>query len=300
MKNIKQHKFPIMHPLSSAPSRAALDPVLFEKHVRLALEEDLGQAGDITSDSIFNAEQASFASIGARKSGVIAGLDVMKKVFEIIDPDVTIELQCQDGEKIEPGQKLALLRGATRSILRGERVALNYMGHLSGIATLTSQLVECVSHTKARVTCTRKTLPGLRYLEKYAVRMGGGFNHRFGLFDAVLIKDNHIAACGGDIQHAVSLCREKLGHMVKIGVEADRLDQIEDIIAAGADSILLDNMNNTDLRRAVKTINGRIVTEASGGVRLENIGAIAESGVDYISCGFITHSAPNLDLGLDF
>ena len=217
----------------------------------------------------------------------------------MVDPSLTFETARGDGSAVETGEVLATVSGAARAILTGERVALNFLGHLSGVATATAQLVEAVKHTKARIVCTRKTLPNLRILQKYAVRCGGGFNHRFGLDDAVLVKDNHIAAAGG-IGPALKRVRASLGHMVKIEIEVDTLTQLEEALSLGADTILLDNMSLEDLRQAVALAKGRAVLEASGNVTLETVRAIAETGVDYISSGAITHSAANLDIGLDF
>jgi nicotinate-nucleotide pyrophosphorylase (carboxylating) len=259
----------------------------------------MGRAGDVTSELIIPAGQKAVAKLAARKKGHIAGLNAAEIAFKLIDPAVQFDIGRPDGSAVEAGVTLATIHGPARAILTGERVALNFLGHLSGVATATARLVEAVSHTKARIVCTRKTLPNLRILQKYAVRCGGGFNHRFGLDDAVLIKDNHIAAAGG-IAPALERVRSGLGHMVKIEIEVDTLKQLEEALSLHADTVLLDNMSLEDLRRAVAMAKGRAVLEASGNVTLETVRAIAETGVDYISSGAITHSAVNLDIGLDF
>jgi len=276
------------------PSRLLIEP-----QIRAALEEDMGRAGDVTSELILPADQKVIAKLVARKKGRIAGLNAAEIAFQLIDPSLRFEIAKPDGSAVETGETLAAISGPARAILTGERVALNFLGHLSGVATATAKLVEAVSHTKARIVCTRKTLPNLRILQKYAVRCGGGFNHRLGLDDAVLIKDNHIAAAGG-IKPALERVRGGLGHMVKIEIEVDTLAQLEEALTLQADTVLLDNMPLDDLRRAVVMAKGYAVLEASGNVTLETVRAIAETGVDYISSGAITHSAANLDIGLDF
>ena len=273
--------------------------LLIDPQVRAALEEDLGRAGDITSDLTIPADKQASARLVARKAGRIAGLICAEAAFRLVDPSVRFDVSAPDGSEVTAGALLATISGPARSILTAERVALNFLGPLSGTATLTAALVKAVEGTKARIVCTRKTLPGLRSLQKYAVRCGGGFNHRFGLDDAAMIKDNHIQAAGG-ITQAVARLRAGLGHMVKIEVEVDRLEQLEEALAQGVDTILLDNMALDDLRRAVVLAKGKAVLEASGNVTLQTVRAIAETGVDYISSGAITHSAPNLDIGLDF
>ena len=273
--------------------------MLIEPQIRAALEEDLGRAGDITSDLTIPADQKAEARLVARKRGCIAGLIAADMAFRLIDPSLAFDVTAPDGSAVEPGALLATVRGPARAILTGERVALNFAGHLSGVATATAALVEAVKGTGARIVCTRKTLPNLRTLQKYAVRCGGGFNHRFGLDDAVLIKDNHIAAAGG-IAPVLRRVRAGLGHMAKIEIEVDTLAQLEEALSLGADTILLDNMTPDDLRRAVLLTKRRAVLEASGNVTLQTVRAIAETGVDYISSGAITHSAVNLDIGLDF
>jgi nicotinate-nucleotide pyrophosphorylase (carboxylating) len=287
------------------PSDAALDftrppsALLVEPAVRRALEEDLGRAGDITSDLTIPASQRATAKLVARKPGRIAGLVAAEAAFRLVDPSITFQVALPDGSDATPGALLATVEGSARAILTAERVALNFLGHLSGVATATHALVKAVEGTRARIVCTRKTLPGLRALQKYAVRCGGGFNHRFGLDDAAMIKDNHLAAAGG-ISPAVQRLRDGLGHMVKIELEVDTLAQLEEALALGVDTILLDNMSLEHLRRAVAMTAGRATLEASGNVTLATVRAIAETGVDYISSGAITHSAPNLDIGLDF
>jgi nicotinate-nucleotide pyrophosphorylase (carboxylating) len=274
-------------------------PLIFEPIVRHALEEDLGRAGDITSELTVPAETRARAHLVARKGGTIAGLLAAECAFRLVDPLLSFTCEIPDGSTADAGMVLAVITGPARSVLTGERVALNFAGRLSGVATATAALVDAVAGTKARIVCTRKTTPGLRVLEKYAVRCGGGFNHRFGLDDAVLIKDNHIVAAGG-IRAAVERVRTGIAHMTKIEVEVDRLDQLEEALSLGVDTILLDNMPPETLTRAVAMAAGRAVLEASGNVSLATVRAIAETGVDYISSGAITHSAPCLDLALDF
>jgi len=273
--------------------------LLIEPQIRAALEEDLGRAGDITSDLTIPADKQATAKLVARKPGRVAGLICAEAAFRLVDASMAFEVALPDGSDAAAGSVLATVSGPARGILTAERVALNFLGPLSGTATLTAALVKAVEGTKARIVCTRKTLPGLRTLQKYAVRCGGGFNHRFGLDDAAMIKDNHVQAAGG-IAPAIARLRAGLGHMVKIEVEVDRLEQLEEALVNGVDTILLDNMSLNDMRRAVALANGRAVLEASGNVTLETVRAIAETGVDYISSGAITHSAPNLDIGLDF
>ncbi|GAA0537510.1 nicotinate-nucleotide pyrophosphorylase (carboxylating) [Rhizomicrobium palustre] len=273
--------------------------LLIEPLVRRALEEDLGRAGDLTSDLILPPGQQGMAALVARREGVISGLQVAALAFGLVDSALSVRQEAQDGDKVPAGTRLMVLEGAARSLLTGERVALNFVGHLSGVATATRALVDAVAGTKARIVCTRKTTPGLRVLEKYAVRCGGGFNHRFGLDDAIMIKDNHIAAAGG-ITAAVERARAGIGHMLKIEVEVDTLTQLEEALSLGIDTILLDNMPPAMLREAVALNNGRATLEASGNVTLSTVRAIAESGVDYISSGALTHSVANLDVALDF
>ena len=273
--------------------------LLVEPVIRAALEEDLGRAGDITSAlTIADGTQAT-ARLVARKPGHICGLNCAEAAFRLVDPSLGFTPAIADGDAVTAGALLATIAGPARSLLTGERVALNFLGHLSGVATATAALVKAVEGTRARIVCTRKTIPGLRALQKYAVRCGGGFNHRFGLDDAVLVKDNHIAAAGG-IAPALSRLRAGLGHMVRIEVEVDTLAQLEEALTYAVDVVLLDNMSPEMLARAVALTKGRAVLEASGNVTLATVRAIAQTGVDYISAGAITHSAPNLDIGLDF
>jgi nicotinate-nucleotide pyrophosphorylase (carboxylating) len=281
-------------PFTHPPHALLVEPI-----VRHALEEDLGRAGDITSELIIPADQSASATLVARRAGTIAGLIATQCAFRLVDPSLTFSVEVPDGSQASVGTALATIEGAARAILTAERVALNFAGHLSGVATATRALVEAAKGTKARIVCTRKTTPGLRVLEKYAVRCGGGFNHRFGLDDAVLIKDNHIAAAGG-ITPAVERARAGTAHMVKIEVEVDTLAQLEEALGIGVDTILLDNMSIEALRQAVALAKGRVVLEASGNITLETVAAVAATGVDYISSGAITHSAPNLDVALDF
>jgi nicotinate-nucleotide pyrophosphorylase (carboxylating) len=283
----------------SAAFEDRLPGFLVYRAVAAALAEDLGDAGDITTDTIVPADSISAARIVARKAGVIAGLPLAEAAFRALDPDVHFETIVADGTTVAPGTSVAALRGRTRALLSAERVALNFMGRLSGIATLTATYVDAVKGTAARIVCTRKTTPGLRALEKYAVRAGGGGNHRFGLYDAVLVKDNHIAAAGG-IAPALERLFAGKRHMVKVEVEVDTLAQLDEALRFPIDAVLLDNMDAGTLREAVRRVGGRALTEASGGVNLETVRRIAESGVDLISVGALTHSAPNLDLGLDW
>ena len=266
--------------------------------IRAALAEDVGD-GDVTSEFFVPRDAMSVARIVAREPGIAAGGHVAAQVFLEVDARLTVKTEKEDGAPFAQGEVLLTVAGPTESILTGERVALNFAGHLSGVATATAALVAAVKGTGARIVCTRKTLPNLRILQKYAVRCGGGFNHRFGLDDAVLIKDNHIAAAGG-IAPVLERVRAGLGHMAKIEIEVDTLAQLEEALSLGADTILLDNMTPDDLRRAVLLTKRRAVLEASGNVTLQTVRAIAETGVDYISSGAITHSVVNLDIGLDF
>ena len=275
-----------------------LNPLLVEDAVRAALLEDLGHAGDITTNATIPAMKQARAVIAARQPGIVAGLDLAKAAFRLLDPALSFETRIADGTAVTPGAILATIEGPARALLSAERVALNFLGRLSGIATLTSRYVAAVAHTKVRIVCTRKTTPGLRTFEKYSVLCGGGFNHRFGLDDAILIKDNHIAVAGGIIP-ALRAVKAAIGHLVKIEIEVDTLDQLDEVLTEGADVVLLDNMTPARLREAVARVKGRLLTEASGGVTLETVAAIAESGVDMISVGALTHSAQVLDVGLD-
>ena len=275
-----------------------LHPLTYEPIVRAALAEDLGRAGDITTDSIVPADAVATARVAARKDGRVAGLEVALSAFRTLDPAAELRMEHGDGADVAPGATIATVTARARALLTAERTALNLLGRLSGIATATRALVREVEGTRARIVCTRKTTPGLRVLEKQAVRLGGGFNHRFGLDDAVLVKDNHIAVAGG-IRPAVERVRAAIGHMVKVEVEVDTLAQLEELLTLPVDVVLLDNMDPQTLRRAVAMVDGRMVTEASGNVTLATVRAIAEAGVDMISVGWLTHSAPNLDVGLD-
>jgi nicotinate-nucleotide pyrophosphorylase (carboxylating) len=275
-----------------------LPNILVEPLVRGALAEDLGRAGDITTDAIVPAGLTTSTALVSRQDGVVAGLDLAALAFRLIDPAIEIRELLGDGARVAPGVEIASVRGPARGILTGERVALNFLSRLSGVATATASLVASVAHTKARIVCTRKTTPGLRALEKYAVRAGGGSNHRFGLDDAVLIKDNHVAIAGG-VAEAIRRARAHVGHLVKIEVEVDTLVQLEEALGVGADAVLLDNMSLDDLARAVALIGGRAISEASGRVTPQSAPAIAATGVDLISVGWLTHSAPILDIGLD-
>ena len=279
----------------------AIEPLpdaLIEPVVRAALLEDLGRAGDITSRACVEPDAELSVSFAARKTGVVSGLACARLAIAAMDPSATFEATAKDGDRVQPGTVLARARGNARAILAAERVALNLLGHLSGVASLTAEYVHAVRGTRARITDTRKTTPGLRALEKYAVRCGGGVNHRFGLDDAILIKDNHVAAAGG-VGKALAKARHGLGHLVKIEVEVDGLQQLDEALRFLPDVIMLDNFTSADLVEAVARNAGRVVLEASGGVTLETVRAIAESGVDVISVGALTHSAPTLDIGLD-
>ena len=273
--------------------------IMIEPLVRAALLEDLGRAGDLTSDAIAPADLAVKTSLVSRQSGVVAGLDLVALAFRLIDERVEIDRRRQDGETVTPGDSIAEIRGPARAILTAERTALNFLCRLSGISSATASIVAVVTGKKARIVCTRKTTPGLRAVEKYAVRAGGGANHRFGLDDAVLIKDNHIAIAGS-VATAIERARSHVGHLVKIEVEVDTLLQLEEALAVGVDAVLLDNMTIEQLHRAVDMTAGCAVTEASGRITPETAPAIAATGVDLISVGWLTHSAPVLDIGLDF
>lgn len=277
---------------------APLAPILIEPVVRAALLEDLGRAGDLTTDSIVPVEARADTALVARKRGVVAGLDLARIAFNLIDPDIAFEVVTPDGSAISPGDTLAEVRGPARGILTAERVALNFLSHSSGIASTTREIVDAVKGYKAMVVTTRKTIPGLRTVQKYAVRMGGGGNHRFGLDDAVLIKDNHVAVAGG-IAAAVERARAGVGHLVKIELEVDTMAQLEEALAIGVDAVLLDNMGPAELKKAVDLVAGRAVTEASGGITPDTAPEIAASGVDLISIGWLTHSNKALDIGLD-
>ena len=276
-----------------------LPPLLVERAVAAALEEDLNASGDITTDAIVPAGVQGKASIVARQAGVIAGLDLAEAAFKALDPEMRFVRAVQDGERVERGGTIAMVAGKTRALLTGERTALNFLGRLSGIATLTAAYVKAVEGTGARIACTRKTTPGLRAFEKYAVRAGGGVNHRFGLYDAVLVKDNHIAAAGG-LTQALERLRTRNDHVVKVEVEVDTLDQLRETLTFPIDAVLLDNMAVETLRQAVKLVAGRVTVEASGGVTLDTVRKIASTGVDLISVGALTHSPRNLDSSLEW
>jgi nicotinate-nucleotide pyrophosphorylase (carboxylating) len=266
--------------------------------VRRALEEDLGRAGDLTSDAILPPDLKAEAAVVARKAGRIAGLEAATSAFRILDPTVEIELRTRDGRDAEAGEILAVVKGPARSLLTAERTALNLLGRLCGVATTTRDLVALVAPHGARIVCTRKTTPGLRALEKYAVKAGGGHNHRFGLDDAVLIKDNHVALAGG-VRPAVERARAYVGHLVKIELEVDSLAQLREALDLGVDVVLLDNMSIETLKEAVSLAKGKALTEASGGITPQTAPAVAATGVDMISVGWLTHSSPALDVALD-
>jgi nicotinate-nucleotide pyrophosphorylase (carboxylating) len=279
---------------------AFLSPLAIDEAVTRALDEDLGRAGDVTSVATVPEATTASAVLVARQAGVIAGLPLAIATLRKLAPDIRIEGRTRDGEAVAAGQKLLSISGQARAVLASERTALNFVGRLSGVASLTSDYVKRTEGTRTRICCTRKTTPGLRALEKYAVRCGGGFNHRFGLDDAILIKDNHVAVAGG-VRAVLERARAHAGHLVRIEIEVDTLDQLRDVLdTAIADVVLLDNMDIPTLTTAVKMADGRrVVLEASGGVTLDSIAAIARTGVDYISSGALTHSAPNFDVALD-
>jgi nicotinate-nucleotide pyrophosphorylase (carboxylating) len=287
----------------SGPQRAVLDarlpPPLVTAAVAAALAEDLGLVGDITTDATIPPETIAKGRFVVRKGGVVSGLAVAAEAFRQLDTSVTFEALVVDGTKVAARTTIARVSGNARAILTAERVSLNFMGRMSGIATLTRTYVDAIAGTRAHIIDTRKTTPGLRAFEKYAVRCGGGMNHRVGLFDAILIKDNHIVAAGG-LEPAIAAARARAGHMVKIEIEVDSLAQLDTVLGLKVDAVLLDNMTPEQLREAVRRASGRVILEASGGVTLESVRAIAETGVDLISSGALTHSAPVLDIGLDF
>ncbi|MEM1420227.1 MAG: carboxylating nicotinate-nucleotide diphosphorylase [Pseudomonadota bacterium] len=279
---------------------SALPRLLVEPIVRRALEEDLGRSGDVTTEAVVPNDAVTTALMNAREPGVVAGLDCAAIAFELVDAALDVAVLVQDGARVSTGDGLLKAQGSAQAVLTAERVALNFVGRLSGVATLTRAYVDAVAHTQAKIADTRKTTPGLRALEKRAVRLGGGSNHRFGLDDALLIKDNHIAA-GGGVTAVLKRARDWAGHMLTIEIEVDTLEQLDEALAADvAQNILLDNMTLDQMRQAVALTAGRATLEASGGVSLETVAAIAETGVDYISSGALTHSAKTLDIGLDF
>jgi nicotinate-nucleotide pyrophosphorylase (carboxylating) len=272
---------------------------MLEPLVRAALLEDLGRAGDLTSDAVVPKDHHATTVLSARQAGVVAGLDLTMLAFRLIDSHVEMAVHRADGSEVAPGEIIASVSGSARAILTAERTALNFLCHLSGIATATASVVSAVHGSGAKIVCTRKTTPGLRAVEKYAVRAGGGSNHRFGLDDAILIKDNHIAIAGG-IRTAIERARSSVGHLVKIEVEVDTLAQLEEALSLTPDAVLLDNMSVDELRQAVVMVGGRAITEASGRITAATASAVAATGVDLISIGWLTHSAPILDIGLDY
>ncbi|NTJ62844.1 carboxylating nicotinate-nucleotide diphosphorylase [Agrobacterium rhizogenes] len=278
---------------------APLPRLIVEPLVRNALVEDLGLAGDVTSTAVIPATHRSRVAMVTRQPGVVAGLDASELAFQLVDPAIVMTRHVPDGTKVGVGEVIATVEGPSRGLLTAERTALNFLGHLSGIASVTGGIVEAIAGTKASIVCTRKTTPGLRALEKYAVRAGGGMNHRFALYDAVLIKDNHVAIAGG-IAEAIRRAKAGAGHMVKIEVEVDTLAQLREAMQEGVDAVLLDNMMPDQLREAVDIVGGRAITEASGRITPATAAVIAASGVDLISVGWLTHSAPTLDIGLDW
>ncbi len=275
-----------------------LHPLLYEDILRAALVEDLGRAGDLTTDAIVPAELRTTARIVAREPARVAGSPAAARVFLLLDPTVQVTESIGDGDDVDAGGTILELAGAARTVLTGERTALNVLARLCGIATATREMVRAVHDTGARIVCTRKTTPGLRALEKYAVRCGGGANHRFGLDDAVLIKDNHVALAGG-VRPAIESARRRVGHTVTIEVEVDTLDQLDEALATGVDIVLLDNMSPSELREAVRRCRGRAVTEASGGITAATVREVASTGVDLISVGALTHSARAVDVSLE-
>jgi len=277
----------------------ALDKVLLEPLVQAALVEDLGRRGDVTSQATIPAERQAKLQIRARQAGVICGMDVARLSFAAVDEQIEFVAQVHDGERVAAGTVLAIVSGNARHLLTAERTALNFLTHLSGIATATQQIVDSVAEYPAQITCTRKTIPGLRTLQKYAVRCGGGRNHRLGLDDAILIKDNHIAIAG-DIQTAIKQAQDFAGHLIPIEVEVDTLEQLQLALDAGVSLVLLDNMSPDTLSEAVAICQGRAQTEASGGITPETVQAAAKTGVDFIAMGYLTHSTTALDIGLDF
>lgn len=275
-----------------------LPSVMLEPLVKRALREDLGRAGDLTSDAIIPLDARARMRLVARQPGVLAGLDLARLAFRLMDPATDICVQREDGARLRPGDEIATVEGSARAILSAERSALNFLCHLSGVASATASIADAIRAYGTRVTCTRKTMPGLRAVQKYAVRVGGGSNHRFGLDDAVLIKDNHIAVAGS-VGEAVRRARARIGHMVRIELEVDTLAQLEEGLVHGVDAVLLDNMPLDMLKRAVLMVDGRAITEASGRITPETAAAVAATGVDLIAVGWLTHSAPVLDIGLD-
>ena len=310
MRSLKRAQISIVEPMSRPDSSAKttgslfcpdafISPLEIDGAVERALAEDLGRAGDITTIATVPEDATARAALVARKGGTIAGLPLVAATFRRLAPDIEIVAHARDGIAVAAKTELMTVTGSARAILAAERTALNFIGTLSGTASATARYVRKIAHTKSRVICTRKTTPGLRSLQKYAIRCGGGFNHRFGLDDAVLIKDNHIAVAGG-IRAVLERAKQSLGHLVKIEIEVDNLKQLEEVLKVGlADAVLLDNMDVATMRKAVTMVDGRIETEASGGITFDTVAAVAETGVDYVSSGALTHSAQNLDIGLD-
>lgn len=287
-----------MRPSNAPTDIPPLPALMLEPLVRTALLEDLGRSGDLTSNAIIAPHATATLQLRARQNGVLAGLELARLAFVLMDPAIEFTAHLADGARLQPGGSIAQVQGPARTILAAERTALNLLGHLSGIASASAQIADAIAATSARVTCTRKTLPGLRALQKYAVRVGGGQNHRFGLDDAILIKDNHIAIAG-DLRTAVERARAAAGHMVQIEVEVDTLAQLQQALELHVPIVLLDNMDIPTLREAVTLVDGRAITEASGRVTAATAPAIAATGVNLIAVGWITHSAPVLDIGLD-
>ncbi|MGD9802810.1 MAG: carboxylating nicotinate-nucleotide diphosphorylase [Hyphomicrobiaceae bacterium] len=276
-----------------------LPKVILEPLARMALLEDLGRAGDMTTDAIVPQTAIEKVNLVSREAGVVAGLDMACLVFALVEPQIEIAVRQPDGSRVKRGDIIASLHGPARGLLTAERTALNFLCHLSGIASATASIVDAIREHKATVACTRKTMPGLRALQKYALRVGGGYNHRFGLDDAMLIKDNHVAIAGG-VEEALRRARAAAGHMVKIELEVDTLEQLAEALKSGVDAVLLDNMSPTMLSEAVRMVDGRAITEASGRITPETAPAIAATGVDMMSIGWLTHSARTMDIGLDY
>lgn len=276
-----------------------LPDLLLRPYVEFALFEDLGRRGDVTSYATIDPSATASLQIVARKAGIIAGLALARLTFDALDPNIKFTARVNDGEKVAPGTVLADVSGNAQALLTAERTALNFLTHLSGIASQTGEMVELVSGTNATITCTRKTIPGMRSLQKYAVRAGGGRNHRLGLDDAILIKDNHVAIAGG-IKNALTQAKEVAGHLIPLEVEVDTLEQLNEALEVGVDLVLLDNMTLDEMREAVALCQGKVRTEASGGINPDTVRGVAETGVDFIAMGWLTHTAPSLDIGFDF
>ncbi|MGI9365485.1 MAG: carboxylating nicotinate-nucleotide diphosphorylase [Rhizobiaceae bacterium] len=287
-----------MSTVSSTKNLPTLSRVMVQEAVRATLLEDMGLAGDVTTDATIPVAKTAEVFMNCREEGIMAGMPIAEAAFKTVDPEVNFKPLVQDGDAVKPGQDIAGMSGPARSILSAERVALNYLCHLSGIATYTHEFASRISHTKAVVCCTRKTIPGMRAFEKYAVKCGGGSNHRYGLDDAILIKDNHVAVAGG-VAAAVQSARNFAGHLVKIEIEVDTLEQLREALKAGPDVVMLDNMSLDELRQAVAIVDGAVPLEASGNVNVDTVKDIAETGVDMISTSKITMSAPTLDIGMD-